>query len=128
MQFYQDKLYIVTHHGFLACVDVSQTAINAAQSGLLPKTEMFTAPTVNEVSATSLETTTDQSVGILVECFRQGKDLRVRVVSQGYNKNWNCQFPKGIREEGARYLVDEIRQSKNGDFYRAYGNIRKLSS
>ncbi|MBI4851295.1 MAG: WGR domain-containing protein [Acidobacteria bacterium] len=128
MQFYQDRLYIVTHHGFLACVDVSESAIALAQKGSLPKTTTFTAPAVTEISATSLETTSDQSRGIMVECFRQGKDLRMRVISAGYNHNWNCQFPKGIRQEGARYLVDEIRQSKNGSFYRAFGNIRKLSN
>ncbi|KAF0248902.1 MAG: hypothetical protein FD167_1693, partial [bacterium] len=128
MQFYQDRLYIVTHHGFLACVDVSETAITAAQIGNLPKTVAITAPAVSEISAIGLETTSDQSTGVMVECFREGKDLRVRVISTGYNRDWNCQFPKGIREEGARYLVDEVRQSQNGGFYRAFGNIRKLSS
>lgn len=128
MQFYQDRLYIVTHHGFLACVDVSEAAISAALTGNLPQTVSFTAPAVSEISATNLETTSDETTGVMVECFREGKDLRIRVISHGYNPNWNCQFPKGIRQEGARYLVDEVRKSQNGSFYRAYGNIRKLSS
>ncbi len=36
------------------------------------------------------------------------------------------QFPKGIREPGARYLVTEVRESGRGGFYRAYGDIRRL--
>lgn len=128
MQYYQEKLYIVTHHGWLACVDVSEAAITAAQTGTLPKTVSTTAPAVSEVSATSLETTSDQSSGVILECYKEGGSLRVKVVSPGYNSGWHCQFPKGIREEGARYIVDEIRPAQNGEFYRAFGNIRKLSS
>ncbi len=128
MQYYQEKLYIVTNQGWLACVDVSETAIAAAQTGTLPKTVTTTAPAVAETSATTLETTSDQSSGVIVECYKEGGSLRVKVVSPGYNSSWHCQFPKGIREAGARYVVDEIRQAKNGEFYRAFGNIRKLSS
>jgi hypothetical protein len=61
----------------------------------------------------------------VLECFKDGGKLRVRVISPGYNQNWRCQFPKGIREVGARYVVDEIREARGG-FYRAYGNIKKL--
>jgi hypothetical protein len=50
----------------------------------------------------------------------------VRVVSPGYNPNWKVQFPKDIRTEGDRYLVDEVRESARGGFYRAYGDIKRL--
>jgi hypothetical protein len=47
------------------------------------------------------------------------------VVSEGFKKDWRCQFPKNIREEGARYVVDEVREARGG-FYRVRGNIKKL--
>ncbi|MCI5191080.1 MAG: hypothetical protein D3905_15095 [Candidatus Electrothrix sp. AS4_5] len=36
----------------------------------------------------------------------------------------NVQFPRNLREEGALYIVDEIREVNN--FYRVFGNIRRL--
>jgi outer membrane protein assembly factor BamB len=126
MQFFNNRLYIVTTKGSLACIDASEAAIKAAQEGTIPKAISIAAPNVEEVSATALETTTDQSRGVVVECFKEGGKLRIRVVSAGYNKSWHCQFPKGIREEGARYVVDEVREA-GGGFYRAFGNIKKLT-
>lgn len=126
MQFFNERLYIVTTQGTLACIDVSEAAISAAQAGTVPTAATFAAPTVEAVSATALETTRDAGMGVVVECYKEGSRLRVRVVSEGFNQTWRCQFPKGIREEGARYVVDEVREARNG-FYRAFGNIRKLS-
>ena len=77
--------------------------------------------------ATTLETTSDTSQGVMVECYREGGTLRVRVVSPGYNQSWHCQFPKDIREAGARFMVDEVREAVRGGFYRVLGNIRKLA-
>ena len=37
------------------------------------------------------------------------------------------QFPKDLRELGAKYVVDELRESGSGGFYRAHGTIRKLA-
>ncbi len=124
MQFYKDRLYIVTTMGHLACIDASEAAIKAAQEGSVPVALTFEAPQVEEATA-HIETTSDSSGGVVVECFREGSNLRVRVVSEGFNRNWKCQFPKGIREEGARYVVDEVREARGG-FYRVRGNIRKL--
>jgi hypothetical protein len=36
------------------------------------------------------------------------------------------QFPQNIREENARYLVNEVRLVAHGGFYRTYGDIKKL--
>ena len=47
-------------------------------------------------------------------------------MSTGYNKKWNVQFPKDLRDPGAKYVVDELRESASGGFYRAHGAIRKL--
>ncbi len=126
MQYHNERLYLVTTHGMLVCIDASEAAIKAAQEGHIPEARQIAAPQVEVASATALETTTDSSQGVLVECFREGGKLRVRVLSQGFNKNLHCQFPKGIREAGARYVVDDVREARGG-FYRVLGNIRKLA-
>ena len=127
MQYFQERLYIGTHHGFLACIDTSEAAIQAAQTGTVPKAVSLTAPQVEAFVPATVETTTDASQGVTVECYREGSGLRVRVISEGYNRDWHCQFPKDIREAGARYVVDEVREAKQGGFYRVFGTIRKLT-
>lgn len=127
MQYHQGKLYLVTTDGILACLDASETAIQAAEAGTLPRSKEIKAPkTVAVAETTQLETTRDESKGVVVECVAEGSKLRVRVTSRGYKKDWNVQFPRNLRVAGARYLVDEVREATQGGFYRAYGNIRKL--
>ena len=60
--------------------------------------------------------------GVIVECYTEKNQLRVRVISPGYNQSWNVQFPKHLRTQGTRYLVEEIRPVNNR-FYRACGQI-----
>ncbi len=127
MQYFQEKLYIVTRNGSLACIDASETAITAAGQGTIPKAVAITAPKMTEATvAATVETTSDASTGVLVECYREGSELRVRVLSEGFNQTWHCQFPKDLREAGARFMVDEVRESSRGGFYRVRGNIRRL--
>ncbi len=38
-------------------------------------------------------------------CVKEGKRLRVRIISPKYNHVANCQFPRNIRKEGAEYLA-----------------------
>ncbi|OQW95029.1 MAG: hypothetical protein BWK79_03800 [Beggiatoa sp. IS2] len=64
--------------------------------------------------------------GVLVKCFRESGKLRIRVVSEGFNPDFKVQFPRNIREEGITYVVDEIKLSADGRFYRASGEIRRL--
>jgi hypothetical protein len=73
-----------------------------------------------------VEDTEDAGKGVIVECTKEGGKLRVRVVSPGYNADWFCQFPKDIREDGARYVVDEVREASQGGFYRVLGDIKRL--
>ncbi|NMG08850.1 WGR domain-containing protein [Brasilonema sp. UFV-L1] len=129
MQLFGERLYIVTTQGALACIDASEAAIKAAHLGELPQTVNIKAPQISgtPVSSLELETTSDTSQGVIVECFQDGSKLRVRVVSPGYHPDWMVQFPKNIREKGVRYLVQEIRESSHGGFYRAYGEIKKLN-
>lgn len=127
MQFFDQRVYIVTTDGSLACIDASESAINAAQAGTIPEANIIKAPKGEGASpSTAVETTSDTSLGVIVECFREGGKLRIRIVSPGYNSDWKLQFPKDIRQEGDRYLVQEVRESARGGFYRAYGDIKKL--
>jgi Ca-activated chloride channel homolog len=56
---------------------------------------------------------------------REGGKLRVKVVSDGYDKTKNIQFPRAIRAEGARYIVEKL-ELADGGFYRAQGQISRL--
>ncbi len=127
MQFFGGKLYIVTTDGTLAQLDASEAAIKAAEQGEVVKAKTIATPkaAAAEVSA-EVETTVDSADGVVVEVFKDGSQLRVRVVSSGYNKKWFVQFPKDLRHEGAKYVVDEVREAARGDFYRAHGGIRRL--
>jgi predicted DNA-binding WGR domain protein len=128
MQFLNAHLYIVTTDGSLACIDARETAIEAAKTGTIPELVNIKVPKniPTAVASNTLETTSDASLGVIVECVNiQGK-LRIRVVSEGYDPNLNVQFPKEIRTEGARYAIDEVRESSRGGFYRAFGDIKKL--
>lgn len=39
-------------------------------------------------------------------CVKSGSKLRVRVSSEGYLRNANCQFPRDLRVNGRHYEVD----------------------
>ena len=142
MQYFEEKVYIVTTDGSLACIDASESAVKAAQEGNLPKHKDIKAPTPISVSdSTDLETVTNLDEGVLLKCVREGNKLRIKVISLAvkcqfkngelqietspkYDPNRNVQFPRNLREEGALYIVDEIREVNN--FYRVLGNIRRL--
>ncbi|MEO1273469.1 MAG: PQQ-binding-like beta-propeller repeat protein, partial [Myxococcota bacterium] len=128
MQFFEDRLYIVTTDGSLACIDASEAAIEAAKAGSVPHIRDIKAPSAAAAVAvtTSLDTTRDTGSGVVLRCMREGGKLRVRVESPGYHSDWNVQFPRDIRQEGARYVVEEVREAGRGGFYRAHGTIRQL--
>ena len=42
---------------------------------------------------------------VYLRCFADGKKLRVRIVSEGFNSDANCQFPRDIRADGRIYSV-----------------------
>ena len=127
MQYLDEKLYIVTTDGFMACIDASTVAIAQAQEGTFTKGKSIKAPKVVEVlNDKELEVTKDVTQGVVVKCIKKGSKLRVHVVSDGYEKAWNVQFPQNLREEGALYVVEEVKESTGGGFYRAYGDIKRL--
>ena len=127
MQYHDEKVYVVTTSGMLACIDASETAIESAKAGKVPKAKSIKAPkAVAASSSTEVETTSDSSGGVVLECYKKGGRVRVRTVSKGYKKSWNVQFPRNLRQDGAKFVVDEIRESSRGGFYRVYGDIRRL--
>ncbi|PHJ65670.1 von Willebrand factor A [Nostoc linckia z18] len=77
-------------------------------------------------SAADLPTTDAIKDGILVQCVKDGSKLRARVVSDGYEPNWNMRFPRSVREEGMLYVVDEIKIAPDGKSYIACGEIKRF--
>ncbi|WP_232835329.1 outer membrane protein assembly factor BamB family protein [Actinocorallia populi] len=128
MQYHDGRLYIATTTGTLACIDVTEEAVLAARGGVVPRAaDVETAEVPDGIEpSTVLETATSADEGVVLECFEDGSRTRIRVVSPGYDPSWNVQFPKGVREPGARYLVEGVRPAVRGGFYRAYGDIRRL--
>ncbi|GAA4799669.1 WGR domain-containing protein [Streptomyces ziwulingensis] len=131
MQYRDERLYLVTTDGSLVCVDASEAAVTAAQAGSVPQARdvklaaalpTYTAAT----AATSVTTVTAAPEGsVVVECVGDGGRTRIHVVTPGYEPTWNVQFPRAIREAGARYVVDAV-HAASGGFYRVRGDIRRL--
>ena len=132
MQFHNACLYLVTTSGALTCIDAREEAIAAADRGEMPQTRNLeaaaAAPTAVSASAPTVETVSAAAAdGIVVECFKEGGRVRVRVLTEGYESSWNVQFPKNLREDGARFVVAEVRESARGGFYRAFGDIKRMT-
>ncbi len=81
----------------------------------------------NENSQEETEETEEElsSKSIIVECYKKGSQLKIRVVSPGYNPELNVRFPRDLREEGARYSVESLEEVQ-GKYYTAKGKIEKL--
>ncbi|GAA3041505.1 WGR domain-containing protein [Actinokineospora globicatena] len=129
MQYRDERLYLVTTDGSLACVDASPAAVHAAEQGTLPDRQDIKAGSINRVEATAeVEVVTHVAPGdgVLVECVQVGGRVRVHVLSDGYDRTWGVQFPKHIRVPGARYVVSEVLTSASGSFYRARGEIKRI--
>lgn len=68
----------------------------------------------------------EETGGVVVQCVKEAGKLRVKVVSDGFDPTYNVQFPRSLRQEGVRYLVESVEPSSNGTFYRASGDIKVL--
>lgn len=129
MQYRDERLYLVTTDGSLACVDASPAAVRAAEQGQLPQRQDIKAGSITRVEPTTeveIVSHVDPGEGVIVECVQEGGRLRVHVVSDGYDRTRGVQFPKNIRVPGARYLVTEVLTSAGGSFYRTRGEIKRL--
>lgn len=129
MQYRGSRVIIVTTDGTMACFDVSDEALKRASEDKLPKTRSIGAPKAVEIAVASpatLPTTRSTRGKVILECVKVSGKLRVRARSEGYKSTWNVQFPRSLRSEGARYVVDELRAA--GSFYRVVGDVKKLRS
>lgn len=97
----------------------------ASSGGAAPRKSNGKAAKVTG-SAKDLPTTNTVGSGVLVQCVKEGSKLRARVVSDGYDPNFNMRFPRDIREEGILYVVDEVLPVAGGGQYMACGEIRRL--
>ncbi|MGW7463248.1 WGR domain-containing protein [Streptomyces xantholiticus] len=131
MQYREERLYMVTTDGSLVCMDAGESAVASAQQGTVPVARDIKSaaalPTYTPAaSLTAMATVSAPPAGgVVVECVQTGGKLRVHVVSDGFEPSWNVQFPRGIREAGARYVVDALHPARSG-FYRVRGEIRRL--
>ncbi|MDQ3406249.1 MAG: WGR domain-containing protein, partial [Actinomycetota bacterium] len=74
MQYRDERLYLVTTDGSLACLDASPAAVHAAEQGQLPPSRDIKADGWRRVEASAeVETvTTVVSGGVVVECVQDG--------------------------------------------------------
>lgn len=63
--------------------------------------------------------------GILVQCVQDKSKLRARVVSDGFDPDWNMRFPRSIRQENVLYVVDHVNPGP-GNTYIASGDIKRF--
>lgn len=127
IKFFQGCLYIVTNQGIMACLDVSLDALKLAQSGNSPIAFNVSQSSITTHITTTLETISSPSQGVILECFRQGQNLRIRPITEGYHQDWMVQFPRDLRQEGEKYWVQELKEAKQGGFYRIYGEIKRVN-
>ncbi|MEU1293221.1 MULTISPECIES: WGR domain-containing protein [unclassified Streptomyces] len=131
MQYRHERLYLVTTDGSLVCVDASEAAIESAQQGHVPVARdvklaaaLPTYAPATEVAAMATVAAAPEGT-VVVECVREAGRTRIHVVSDGYDRSWNVQFPRAMREPGTRYVVDAVHPASGG-FYRVRGDIRRL--
>lgn len=98
----------------------------AGQSRAASRSAAPSASKVSARTAADLETTSTVGTGVLVQCLKDGSKLRARVVSDGYDPNFNMRFPRDIREEGTLYVVDEVIEPAGGGQYIACGKIKRF--
>ncbi|MDP3276217.1 MAG: PQQ-binding-like beta-propeller repeat protein [Deltaproteobacteria bacterium] len=127
LQVVDEELFFATSSGQIVCMSLRDEDLARCERG---EWETPVAMKQKRVKAksTKVERTRDASGGVVLECVKQGSRLRMRVISEGYRDDWFCQFPSDLREEGARYVVDQVRVATQGGFYRALGDIRRLDS
>ncbi len=74
----------------------------------------------------NLAVVAEASTGIEVQCVRENGKLKIKVLNSAYDQSMNVQFPRAIRAEGVKYVVEQLETSSDGSFYRAIGTISRL--
>ncbi|WP_310394454.1 VWA domain-containing protein [Hymenobacter sp.] len=83
-------------------------------------------PARTPTTLADLEETDTIGSGVLIQCVKDGSKLRARVVSDGFDPNWNMRFPRGIREESILFVVDQVNTAPDGKSYIASGDIKRF--
>ena len=83
-------------------------------------------PARTPATLADLEETDTIGSGILIQCVKDGSKLRARVVSDGFDPNWNMRFPRGIRQESILFVVDQVNTAPDGKSYIASGDIKRF--
>ena len=73
-----------------------------------------------------LQETDTVGAGILVQVVKDKSKLRARVVSDGFEPDWNMRFPRDIRQENTLYVVDHVNTAPDGKSYIASGDIKRF--
>ncbi len=63
-----------------------------------------------------------------LQCVKEGSKLRVRILSPGYYRDANCQFPRDLRVEGRHYRVRPESISLITSRGKYYYSVRNCSS
>ena len=68
----------------------------------------------------------EQQELVRLKCVKEGNRLRIKIVSNGYSSDANCQFPKDIRLDGREYEVPKsdvsLSNTRGKFFYRIKKN------
>lgn len=59
----------------------------------------------NKMEKESTEKSKSEESLVTFICVKEKSKLRIRIISPGYNKDANCQFPTKLREEGKKYTA-----------------------
>lgn len=121
MRCFGDRIYGTTNAGTMACFEIEQFLQVANSVPPKPPEPPAVVATTVLNSAPTLRTQT-----AIVECVKVGSKLKVRAISEGYHSDWSVQFPTKLRELGARYRVEELREVPDKSFYRVCGKIEKI--
>ena len=125
MQLVDETLFYATSEGAVCAVDVGAVAIARALTGKVKKARVRQAPK-EQAEDGGLEIVGVARGGVVVEVIKLGGKLKVRPLGGKFRSDWFCQFPRDLREEGARFVVDELREAAQGGFYRTLGDIRRF--
>ena len=124
MKIWQNKLYLGTSQGEIICLNVANSDDNSKVKTAGLTTQVVPVKTTATPAPQSVSLSSQ--TGVILICIKQGKQLKIRPLSAGYHQDWNVAFPHHLREEGARYQVTGLQESKQGGFYRIFGNIKRL--
>ena len=79
----------------------------------LPSSSAAAKPFKAPATAAGLPTTTEVGTGVIIQCVQEGSKLRARVVSDGYDPNWNIRFPRSIRDTFVAFQTNGSPRRRN---------------